>query len=382
MQPRGFSLVHLVGIVILGRCALAVIVGSRAEPGSARVYNASRCTIVPGRYFYPVHEPLRFLPSSADTSFALDPETGRLVQWRSSTRDVLLEGTCSPWVDETGGSQVAGVWARYSDSGLLLESGLARFSYPGGALIDSITLDIVPAGPPCWEPTARPRIIFAAHDGRLYRLALDGARVRDGSGYGRQRRPVVFTWKAGRPGPGLITMENPRCPLDPRLPGILLVSLRRHTPAATPHRSESFDELWWLRLDPMEAAIEEAGPLFETDDAASKRLDRRFPALATQPDGSLVLAYLAAPRGTVPYELRVAPVQLDPKTRTPHAAAKQERILAADCAGIAPAFSADGQWITAVPRAEQPPAWAIRRAVPPFGLVQIKPRGDRGGDSG
>jgi hypothetical protein len=382
MQPRGFSLVHLVGIVILGPCALAALVGSRADPGGARVYVSSRCTIVPGHYFYPVHEPLQFLPNSTDASFALDPETGRIVLWRSSTRDVLLEGTCSPWVDSSGRSEVAGVWARYSGSGLLLESGLARCSYPDGAFIDSIKLDIAPAGPPCWEPTARPRIIFAAHDGHLYRLAFKEARGRGESGHGRQRRPVALTWKAGRPDPGVIAVANPCCPVDPRLPGILLVSLRRYTPAATPHRFDSLDELWWLRLDPFEATIEEAGPLFETDDAASKALDRRFPALATQPDGTLVLAYLAARPTTVEYELRAAPVQLDPKTGTPRAVAKQERILAADCVGIAPAFSADGQWVTAVPRAEQPPAWAIRRAVPPFGPARIKARGDRGRHSG
>src|SRR5262249_599200 len=157
-----------------------------------------------------------------------------------------------------GRSQIVGKWAGWTRNGALVGAGLARLSYPDGEFLDRVNLDVNPRGTPCWGPGTAARVIFAAHDGRLYRFAFDQRRGAEAAVTGRDRAPVALVRRAGGPAREGVFLLDPSWPADPRLERHLLVSLRL-VQRAENDPSPELQELWWLRLDPSETAIEEAG---------------------------------------------------------------------------------------------------------------------------
>jgi hypothetical protein len=253
--------------------------------------------------------------------------------------------------------------------------GLARLSFPDGEILDRINLNLHPRGAPCWSWSRgrEARVIFAAYDGRLYQLALGTPDAPRTPGGGGVPQPVPLSWETGSPGPGPdgVFVLDPFRPADPRLERHLLVSLRVSARSRSDPAPELL-ELWWLRLDPSETAIEDAGPMFDSGAADARPCDRRFPVLATRPDRSLVLAYLRAGPQRTSYELRVAPVQFDPETRALRAVEARERVLASDCIAFPPAFAANGRAVCCLPRSDHVRPRPLRLPVGRFPEVRAQ----------
>jgi hypothetical protein len=279
----------------------------------------------------------------------------------------IADAACSPWRDDRGRSQMVGPWKRGRGQGDRREVqvvGLARFTVPDGELLDRVPLDIPTASRPCWLPGPAARVLFAAGDGRLYRLDFDdgpGGRPARAAG---ERRPRPLAWRAEAPAPHGLFLAEPTWPADPRLGGRIVAS------AIIPGRpgvrtADEGQHLWWLRLDPGATAIEAAVRLTVPASAGAARVpdDERLPALGTAPDGTLVLAYLARPAGEPRWQLRLAPVAIDP-AGDPGVDPASAQMVARQCAASPPVFSPDGRWVYAVlDRGEGAPALVVRHEV-------------------
>src|SRR4051794_30526084 len=82
-----------------------------------------------------VHVTDHLLPRDDDTIRLLDAGGGPFRAVALPAGDHLQHGALSPWCDERGGRQVAGVWSRRSGRGsdmLVSEVGLGRFRLPDG----------------------------------------------------------------------------------------------------------------------------------------------------------------------------------------------------------------------------------------------------------
>jgi hypothetical protein len=336
------GLVRLVGLLALVSCAVAVGL-ARLEPAAAHF----RLAAPP---HYGVINGFVLSTPPGETRF-LDAETGRFCRITVPEGDRLDYGTCSPWQDEEGESQVVGRWSRRTPGGaesLAEEFGLARYSVPSGRVLDRVPLEVVPAGHPCWFPGTAARVLYAGTDGRLYRLSFEGPGAAGGAG-GDPPRPQPIDWRC--PAPGIKQMvRDPVWPTDPRLGGRLIVTLSYRPSAAelalTPGR------LWWLRLSDDGAAVVDAGPLTETEPAAGQRplgrAEERFPNLAVTPDGALTLAYLWQRERTGVWDLRLARVAIDSETGDPMVPPEGVRTVAGGHLSELPPFSADGRYVYAV----------------------------------
>jgi hypothetical protein len=335
--------------VLAGAFLGAVALGHKARPAPARVRGCVPPLVVPG-YLVEAARMVRPIDLERNrTAFLLDPDTGAVVPWRVGRFDFLLDGAFSPWTDAVGRRQVATSWWDFSVEGVCTGSGIARISYPDGAMLDRIEVDRFPMGPPCWAPGTAPAIVYGALDGQLYRFAFEGSRAPGASFAGRDAKPEPLAWRAGGEGSRPYYLGDPSWPADPRLAGNLLAAGTVMTPEglAVPALNR---RLWALRLDPDGASIVAAGPLLDDRAADTERLDRRYPVVAAQPDGSLVLGSLATRPEETLYELRIAPLRFDPRTGTPHAWVAGERVLAKGCLGVPPAFSDDGCWVCCLPK--------------------------------
>ncbi len=129
--------------------------------------------------------------------------------------------------------------------------GLARYSFPDGQVLDHVSTEIVPVGPPCWFPGDRARILFAGGDGELYHFAFEAdslAKELDPEA-GRDERPIPLAWRCAKPGLGKVFLSDLTWPEDPRLMGYVVVSLREQAPESEALRSFTGTALWWLKLD-------------------------------------------------------------------------------------------------------------------------------------
>ena len=147
-------------------------------------------------------------------------------------------------------------------------------------------------------------------------------------------------------------------PDEPRLGGRALASLRfkdRETGRWTDW------QVWWLQLDRGGASIIAAGRLLQPNLADAADL-RRLPNLVNV-CGEPALAYLMHRPGESGYQLRVAPIQFDPDSGSPHAHEVDSQTLAGGCLQTGPVASADGRWI-AVVRTGVPHLRSERIAIP------------------
>jgi hypothetical protein len=281
----------------------------------------------------------------------LDPEAGRIEPLPLPEGEMLDCARGSPWRDSRGRWQVAGLgWTRSGSWGNPITWGycLALYEFPGGAVLDRVETEHLPAGPLCWEPGTSARVLFAAGDGAVYWHDFEGSDPSGANDRGGNRRPKRLSWACSQPGQGHVFLADPEWP--PGSP--LLVSLAVFERVGGLLRQSSW-QLWWLQLDPDRMTIVAAGPLLRPDPTtpASEPWGDRFPTLLSGPEGGLAVAYLSYRPGVHLGQLRIAPLRIDPATREP-SAGEGGAVLASDCVGTALAPSADGRWLCCVVQPE------------------------------
>jgi hypothetical protein len=290
----------------------------------------------------------------------LDPEAGRIEPLPLPEGEMLDCARGSPWRDSRGRWQVAGLgWTRSGSWGNPITWGycLALYEFPGGAVLDRVETEDLPAGPLCWEPGTSARVLYAALDGALYWHEFEGSDPSGANDRGGNRRPKRLSWACPPPGQGHVFLADPEWPPESRLGPRLLVSVRVLERVDGLLRRSSW-QLWWLRLDRARMAIVAAGPLFRPDPTISApepseeaTWGDRFPTLLPGPGGGLAVAYLTYRPGVHEGQLRIAPLRIDPATGEP-SARDGGPVLARDCVKTALAPSADGRWICCVVQPE------------------------------
>ncbi len=112
--------------------------------------------------------------------------------------------------------------------------------------------------------------------------------------------------------------------------------------------------LWWLELSRDLSSIVAAGPLVRdgSPKMSADDEDERFPNLASTPDGSLVLAYLAKPRLGANGTLMIARLTTAPNTNSetgaPTVVPGSIHALTLNHRPELSPFSTDGRWIFGV----------------------------------
>ncbi|WP_435005743.1 hypothetical protein P12x_003536 [Tundrisphaera lichenicola] len=341
------SLVRLIGMLAIATTILAVGV-SRLESPKATQREMSVPNLMNINEY--------FLGFKDRKTRWLDTESGAISVVLLEGDDLFEGASCSPWTDENGGRQIVGRWTSRTAQGagsMSCDFGLARYSFPGGKLLDQVSTDVVPVGPPCWYPGTHARILFEAGDGRLYRYAFESEPgLRGGQGHALglgDSRPTPLSWLCEKPGQADVFMSDLSWPRDSRLEGRLVVSMRVQIEGADGKLNYTRNRLWWIRLDRTGTEIVEAGPLtlHEEEVGDAGEYEERGGSISTLPDGRLVLAYLR--KDVIKkegWELRVIPIRFDEDGHTPGALPADARILASSCQSFHPSFSLDGRWIS------------------------------------
>jgi hypothetical protein len=337
-------------IVVVGLTALALALGRGVPEATGVRY--------PATVRYQAINWYLFRQNDAAPRF-LDAETGRLARVAFPGSGGLEYAACSPWFDERGESQVAGLWNDTAGKGGEHASlGLARYTFPGRQLLDCVPIDVIPNSHLCWYPETTPRVLFAATDGQLYSLAFAEPRA-DGASVSREPdRLQRVVWRCSPPGDGVTWISDPSWPADPRLGGRVLVALRTRAPLDSKgHCSRS--GLWWLQLSPGGTHIEAAARLTTPD----SDVEEHWPVLRPSHDGGLTLAYLVRRDGLSGLRLRLAAVTLDQKTGAPSAVRPLDLSPDPVCLPTPPVFSTDGRWIHVLADAAPTPVRVDRFSV-------------------
>ena len=221
---------------------------------SASAVFVSRSIPTPGWRTVPArHSPILISPPRRDSPSSatvwMEGDSGRTVHLPSPEGRLLEFGICSPWRDEAGRFQVAGRLSCPEGDSSPGCFGLGRVSFPDGRLLDFVATEAPPVSRLCWFPDPRPRVLFAAGDGHLYRCAFEADG--DGEGHWDEAPPCPRGGSHGRwprPRGADVFLSDPSWPSDPRFDRILLVVLK---PLQGSGRNASFagDQLWWVRLD-------------------------------------------------------------------------------------------------------------------------------------
>jgi hypothetical protein len=340
------SLVRLLVVLGLGSTLMAIGL-SKLDPPSPEWR-----TLVAAKYSS-LNE--YFMKTANRTPRWIEAETGQVVGFPLEDGDVVEAAACSPWVDEKGQHQIAGRWAsrtRMGPASISTDFGIARYQIPSGKMLDHVSTEIVPVGPPCWFPGLRARILFAGGDGELYHYAFEpDAQVKQTDPEaGRDLAPARLTWRCPRPGRGEVFMSDVSWPDQPTLEGYVIVALRELSDDAGPRNSYTKTGLWWLKLDLAGTEIVEVGRLLlpDVDHPDATPGDRRTPAVGTLLDGRLALAYVADLGLHRGWELRVAPIEFQGDHHVPAVFEASSVPLATDCQPAPPSFSADGRWLNAI----------------------------------
>jgi len=145
---------------------------------------------------------------------------GGSIRWRGGSKRVHLpEGDelhfagASPWRDERGRWQVVGrVGSFFGDGERQVGDRLHpdALRVPGGAVLDRVATERLPASAPCWEPGTSARVVFAAGDGQLYRGSTSNPPTRRGlTPCEGVRRPEPLSWAVPQPGLGRLEAARP-----------------------------------------------------------------------------------------------------------------------------------------------------------------------------
>ncbi len=281
------------------------------------------------------------LESSADY---LDLRAGDVRQFDLPPGDSLENQSFSPWRDANGQSQVVGRWGQRGGSASENESGLGRYTFPDGEALDRIPTDFLPMGLPCWFPDRSARVLFAAGDGKLYRVDFEEQPRRDGTSEGPT--PRALTWAHPPEGCQEFDVRDPSWPTDPILAGGVLVSITNRV-LIQGHQVQERPKLWWLRLNAAGTEIIASKRLTRegaTPGPAENR-DERLPTFGRSTTGEPLLAFLTREHHDEPWGLRVAPIRVDPVDGSPRASVLSAAVLAEDCTLFPPTFSTDGRWV-------------------------------------
>jgi hypothetical protein len=290
----------------------------------------------------------------------LDTQTGVLASLELPSGDILEHAACSPWHDETGKSQVVGLWRTRSGEGnqrVTTEFGLARFNFPGGECLDRVATNILPEGKPCWYPGTTARILFASNDGGLYRFAFESGEGEDPTATGRDLQPLPIVWKITPPGDNerSVRMADPVWPVERAFGGRLVVSLRYEIKNSRGEIKFSQPRPWWLKLDAAGEAIEAAGPLGDDESAVDSGLKVRFPRPIRLADGSFRLATLKRASGRASWDLHVSELGIG-NDGAPRVIPGTDVVAASNCDSVPLANSPDGRWVYYLPEVALPGA--------------------------
>lgn len=343
-----FPLLGLIRLTALGSLALgafAVGVGRMNPPTTAW-----RTPAAVGQVGLPCY----VQPEPEGTSSYIDLSSGTASAFEMSRGEDLQNASFSPWRDSAGRSQVVGCWKSSASWPHQAEVGLARYSFPDGEALDHVVTDTVPSGLPAWFPDRTSRVLFAGGDWQLYRLDFEpsgGANASEAAGGALSPRAVE--WPVLPAGADGVLVSDPSWPAVRAIGGRVLVSL------STRHRVGGRDvfgraKLWWLRLDRDGKRVEALGRVTAPGSASDgDETDERLPTLGRSPSGAPLLAYLSRTRDALAWRIRVAPLRLDPESGAPSADLDASRVVAADCAPVAPAFSHDGRWLVGTRKADK-----------------------------
>lgn len=194
-------------LVVVGVTAVAVLLG-RSRPSVPDVRRPATPRYRPGPDIL-LREPI---PQSGLHLF--DAERGMRMWTRLDGADRMLLAAGSPWQDGLGRTHVAGLWKEF-DGPYIRRMGLARCALPGGAVLDRIELEILPASARCWPPGLGTWVVYPGMDGVLYRLAFeDGAPG-----------PRALSWRCVPPWNGRVAIVDASWPSDPRLASTIVVRI-------------------------------------------------------------------------------------------------------------------------------------------------------------
>ncbi|CAN5710053.1 hypothetical protein BH23PLA1_BH23PLA1_13070 [soil metagenome] len=278
---------------------------------------------------------------NANSPRILDPRDQAMHLLPLAEGDWLDLASVSPWVNQEGEAQIVGRWMQRSgrDSDIVSqEFGLARYSYPSGRLIDQVPSTMLPVTPVCWYPGTEARVLFVAGDGQLYQHQFE-PRSADDLVVGA-RQPLPIRWGIDPPGDGPVIIHDVSWPAAPELGQRLLasISIKRRSGDRWAY-SES--AIWWLRLGADGSTIEAAGPL-HPDDPQEPAIEARRPALGRSPEGQPLLAFISRDEESKMRTLRLISLEIDPESGDPRIVPGSGRLLAEDCALVAPVFSKEG----------------------------------------
>ena len=335
------SLVRLIALLVVGSTVFAVGV-SRIEREAPIVRTPKSPRLIGVNDFY-------MRDDHRDTRW-FDLDTGHMEPMSVEPGDLIEAASQSPWSDARGQSQIVGRWSVRSKIGPLSTSndfGLARYTFPGGKLIDHVSTDIMPIGPPAWYPGTRARVLYASGDGRLHQLAFEGNDPKSGSAAkpAHEVRPRLIGWNCPRPGLGEPYISDIHWGEDPRLGGAIVVSLRRRELDPDGIVGYSRSELWWLKLDKAGGSIDDAGSL--TPDYHPST-DERCPTLAALPDGRLAISFLRQQRGEKAWKVVVGLIRMNPGRGVPEIVADSLGTLEPRVHPAASGFSSDGRYVAVV----------------------------------
>lgn len=333
------------GLVALGvlACTLAVGVARLVpQPSGFRLWSTARHAAFNGAFFSPAH---------MDTE-VLNTETGQVSSLRLPEGDSLQWAGFSDWIDEDGESIVVGRWTSSTGSGgdrACEGIGIGRFSFPSGRPLDRVRIEHTPVSTPCWYPASAGRVLFAAADGMLYHYQFSGTRSGNGPVTEDTVQPIV--WPNPPADVERIWIQEPSWPKDPRLSKCLFAVVGFRLPPAVGRKTLPY-RIWWLRLNAAGTTIVDSGRLArdeaDSESGAAEDVDERYPTLVPTRGGDLTLAYYLHQRHRNRGEVRLAPIELDPRTHAPfirHGASKK---LVDNCLPTPPAFTPSGEGLFAL----------------------------------
>ncbi len=224
--------------------------------------------------------------------------------------------------------------------------GLVRMSLPEGKILDKIDMTDAPLSTcaPCWFPGTLARVLCSGGDGRIYRVDFETPLTDGRDEHESMIRPRALTWRTPGPAPSTLFVGDLSWPTDERMGHRILASLYIENSKT---EKEPDWRIWWLQLDQAATSIIAAGPLLEPETSGEED-NRRLPNLVRNENGSLALTYLNKGIRQPNYELRLAPIHLEPGSNVPHALETEARVLASGCLLVSPLPSPDGRWVTVV----------------------------------
>jgi hypothetical protein len=281
-------------------------------------------------------------PGTLGSTCILDTQTGEVAPLEFPGEGHITPLGGSPWSDAAGSSHLIGSWLGGRSKPFLGPYGLARYTFPGGRVLERFDCDPMPIGRVCWSPGRSDCILFAAGDGRFYRGEMPGEQ---GAGASLIRgRPIA--WHSTPDADGVSSISDLCWSSDPAGDGCLFA-------AVVPRRKDASGifpgpHLWWLQLGAGGAKVVAGGRLI-TPDLSVAHAEERLPAVGVTADGRPLLAYLAREDGQETWDLWLAPLEHGPAGEAPpvRSWSAAGRKLALGCLCLPPAFSPDGRWVHA-----------------------------------